>query len=85
MLYAFLLSALLLSATVAALPFSHSKISHLRPPTETEAAVATASAAPSCGLDSYDFSGLMTQDWAGLADDYSEIYYVNLVRNASHN
>ena len=77
MLSLFLVSALLLASTAVAESPIASKLAHLRHPVRsTRPLVAAAPSAPTCGIDSYDFSSLMTADWMGLSDDYDEIYYV---------
>ena len=100
MLYLFFITALLLSATAvqarAPVPtkfslfgpkaISRESSSSTFPtldfaiPTPTPAPIA----APSCGIDNYDFTNLMSSDWSGLADDYSEIYYMNLCHTVTN-
>lgn len=67
MLSFLIVSALLLASTAVAVP-----------PFSTLRQLSTPAAPAACGIDSYDFSSLMTKDWAGLSDDYSELYYMNL-------
>ena len=85
MLSLYFICALLLSATAVAVSPFESKLVPLRynpspsPASTNPLPPTTPTAAPAkCGLDSYDFSQLMTSDWAGLASDYAEIYYINL-------
>ena len=89
MLSLLFISALLLcAASVQARP--HPLLANLPIPRASQIPVTlspssiTTAAAPNCGIGSYDFSSLMTSDWAGLADDYSEIYYVNLCHSVTN-
>lgn len=79
MLYLFFISALLLATSATAMPLpTHPKLSLLNSFMQPTRHTTPTTAALTCGLDQYDFSSLMTADWSGLSDDYSEIYYVNL-------
>ena len=79
MLGVFSIIALLLATAAVATPPSLSKHSLLNSFMQPSlSSPTTRTAAPLCGIDSYDFSTLMSSDWYGLSDDYDEIYYLNL-------
>ena len=79
MLYVLFFSALLLATSAAAHGPIHSRLNqYMTPSIPSPATTTTTAPTPKCGIDQYDFSSLMDDDWAGLADDYSMLYYINL-------